>query len=179
MRNPVGTASKTESFHKFIHARIETLRPRLLDLSRRNPLISASLSLRSNSLIRVVDELPEVLAYRLRNRQAMRFFPLPPLEGDPKDEQSEQFQEALSNARRTDEVYLNALEKLDPKDDQHIAGTLQAERDLKDRVRASLGMAPRQKRAELSLPQHAINNGISPYYDLPLPKSEILRNILF
>ena len=71
-----------------IHERIEKLRPKLLDLSRRNPLISTSLSPRSSSLIRVVDELPEVLAYHLRNQQAMRFFSLPPLDDDPKDEQS-------------------------------------------------------------------------------------------
>ena len=164
--------TKIENFRDLIKTKIEAIRPKLLDLSRRNPLISTSFSLRSSSIIRVVDELPEVLAYHLRNQQAMRFFPLPPLENDPKDEQSDQFQTELSNARFTDEIYLSTLKKLNPKNDQHIEEIRQVERDLKDRIRASLGMAPRQKKNELSMQQHAINNKISPHYDLPNPHDE-------
>jgi hypothetical protein len=41
-----------------VKQKIEALRPKLLDLSRRNPLISVNLSPRSNSYVRVVDELP-------------------------------------------------------------------------------------------------------------------------
>jgi len=42
-------------------------------------------------------------------------------------------------------------------------------RALKDRVRESLGMKPRQQKADLSLTHHAINNGIAPQWELPLP----------
>lgn len=160
---------KEAQFHELVNARIETLRPRLLDLSRRNPLISTRFSTRSSSLIRVVDELPEVIAFALRHGQAMRFIPLPPLNWDPQDEQNEEFQNALSSARLTDETYLEALHQAS---DESIGSHEHIERDLKDRLRLALGMAPRQKKEELSLAQHAENNGIAPSYDLPYPRDE-------
>ena len=46
---------------RLINARIEKLRPKLLDLTRKNPLLSTKFSDRSHSHIRVVDELPQVL----------------------------------------------------------------------------------------------------------------------
>ena len=88
-----------------VKQKIEALRPKLLDLSRRNPLISVNLSPRSNSYVRVVDELPDILFYKLNHNQEMRFIPLPPVEGDPRDEEAETFIAALSNARLTDHVY--------------------------------------------------------------------------
>src|SRR5476649_2735023 len=95
-----------EGLEDLIRSRIENLRPKLLDLSQRNPLISTRLSPRSNSLIRVVDELPDVIASYLSSEKRMRVISLPPLEEDPRDEQSRAFQDALSNARLTDETYL-------------------------------------------------------------------------
>ncbi|PIQ96863.1 MAG: hypothetical protein COV67_07260, partial [Nitrospinae bacterium CG11_big_fil_rev_8_21_14_0_20_56_8] len=164
------TENALEDVQDLIRVRIEKLRPKLLDLSRRNPLISTRLSPRRNALLRVVDELPNVLAFNLCNQEGMRFVSLPSLDGDPKDEQSEDFQDALSGARLTDEEYLRALEELDPDDDESIERDI--ERKLKDRVRASLGMAPHQKKADVSLPQHALNNGICPHYELPDPEDE-------
>ena len=161
-----------EDLHDLVRARIENLRLKLLDLSRRNPLISTRLSPRSNSIVRVVDELPDVLAFSLCNQQKMRFVPLPPLEEDPKDEESREFQDALSNACLTDEIYLHAIEELNAKEDESIDLSRRIERELRDRVRADLGMAPRQTRNDISLPQHALNNGISPSYDLPDPSDE-------
>jgi hypothetical protein len=52
-----------------VKQKIENLRPKLLDLSRRNPLIATKLGPRSNSHIRVVDELPDILFYKLNNGQ--------------------------------------------------------------------------------------------------------------
>lgn len=150
-----------------IRTRIENLRPKLLDLTRRNPLVSIRLSPRSNSLVRAVDELPDVLAFRLTNQQKMRLLPLPALDEDPKDEQSAEFQNALSNARLTDEASLAAIEELNAKNDESIEIERQIERELRDRVRVSLDMPPRQTKGDVSLSQHAHNNGISPSYDLP------------
>lgn len=163
---------KAEEVGDLIRSRIENLRPKLLDLSRRNPLISIRLSPRSNSLVRVVDELPDVLAFHLGNQQRMRFVPLPPLDEDPKDEHSREFLDALSNGRLTDESYLRAIEAMNPRDDYSIESGRRIERELRDRVRAVLGMAPRQTRGDISLPQHALNNGISSSYDLPDPGDE-------
>ena len=159
----------SESLSELIRSRIENLRPRLLDLSRRNPLISIRLSPKSGSLICVVDELPDVLAFNLGNQRRMRLVPLPPLEDAPRDENAREFQDALSSNRLTDEVYLAAIAQLDPNDEASAEIGRQVERDLRDRIRAELGMAARQKKGDVTIAQHAVNNGILPSYELPSP----------
>jgi hypothetical protein len=69
--------SDTETLQDLVRAKIENLRPKLLDLSRRNPLIATKLGPRSNSHIRAVDELPDVLYFKLNNNQEMQLIPLP------------------------------------------------------------------------------------------------------
>ena len=155
-----------------ILAKIENLRPKLLDLSRHNPLISTRLSSRSNAYIRAVDELPDVLFFGLSHQDKFRFEPLPPLDEDPKDEETDEFQRALAEARFTDEHYERTLGEIDPADENALIKQRAAERALRDRVRELLGMAPHQTRQELSLVQHARNNNISPLYDLPLPEDQ-------
>ena len=81
-----------EQSQKFICERLEKLRTKLLDLTLRNPLLSTSFSANSTSIIRVVDELPNVLGDKLFDQQqSMRIVPLPSLEQDPKDEKNEAF----------------------------------------------------------------------------------------
>ena len=169
--HPTEAAGLSE-LHQLIHARIENLRPKLLDLSRRNPLISTRLGGRSNSYLRAVDELPDVLFFGLSRQERFQFQPLPPLEEDPKDERSENFLRALSEALLIDEEYTADIEAIDQADDDAAGMARNAERRLRDRLRARLGMAARQTRAELSLAQHAKNNGISPSYELPSPEDE-------
>ncbi len=152
--------------------KIDNLRSNILDLSRRNPLIATKLGPRSGSVIRVVDELPDVLSYNLLKDQRMRVVPLPALEDDPKDEQSKTFQSALNEARLTDEAYLEAQEAIDPDSEDALEQTKRTERSLKDRVRERLGMSPHSTAQEISISQHAKNNGVSPSYDLPLPHQE-------
>ena len=161
-----------EDFVRLLKDKIENLRPKLLDLSRRNPLISARLGPRSGSFVQIVDELPDVLAFNLAGKRPMRFVPLPSLDDDPKDEQTREFLNALSEAKLIDDAYLEQQEKLDPDAADALDRGEQIERHLKDRVRALLGMPPRASKGDNSLSQHAINNNISPSYDLPLPKEE-------
>jgi hypothetical protein len=54
---------KANELAKLVKQKIENLRPKLLDLSRRNPLIATKLGPRSNSRIRAVDELPDILFF--------------------------------------------------------------------------------------------------------------------
>ena len=164
--------ASNEEIQELIRARIENLRPKLLDLTRRNPLISTKFSPRSNSYIRVVDELPDVLWFRLDNEQKMRFLPLPRLEEDPRDEQTTEFQDALANARLTDEAYLVAMDEIDPYGENALEQNQRLERELRDRVRELLELLPRQTSTDVSLSQHARNNGISPSYELPEPIEE-------
>ena len=132
-----------EDFVRLLKDKIENLRPKLLDLSRRNPLISARLGPRSGSFVQIVDELPDVLAFNLAGKRPMRFVPLPSLDDDPKDEQTREFLNALSEAKLIDEAYLEQQEKLDPDAADALDRGEQIERNLKDRVRALLGMPPR------------------------------------
>lgn len=164
--------SGNDEIQELIRAKIENLRPKLLDLSRRNPLISTRFSPRSNSHIRVVDELPDALSFFLSDQQTMRFVSLPPLDEDPRDEQTRQFQGALANARLTDEIYLAAVDEVDPYRENSLEKNRQLDRELKDRIRELFGMPPHLISGDISLPQHAKNNGISPSYELPEPGVE-------
>lgn len=155
-----------------IRTRIENLRPRLLDLTRRNPLIETKFSPRSNSHFRVVDELPEILFFNLRGQGRMRLVPLPPLDEDPKDEATRAFQDAATNGLLTDETYLVAAAKIDLDHEDAADKIRKLERELKDRIRTMLGMPARAAKGDTSLVQHARNNGVSPSYDLPEPSTE-------
>ena len=150
-----------------VNLKIENIRPRLLDLSRRNPLIATKLNPRSSAHIRVVDELPEVLFYKLNNSQAMRLVPLPDIDDDPRDEETKAFRDTLANARLTDDAYLTELDSIDRDADDYLDHARRVERALKDRIRTQLGMPPRPNRVEINLAQHAKNNGITPSYELP------------
>ncbi|MGE5536129.1 MAG: DUF4011 domain-containing protein, partial [Acidobacteriota bacterium] len=157
----------SRELQELVRQKIESLRPKLLDLSRRNPLISTKIGARSVSHVRVVDELPDVLFFKLNNAQQMEIVGLPAIEEDPRDEHSDVFRSAVANARLTDEEYLRGIKGVQPEADDYLDTTRQLERALKDRVRAALGLPPRVSRAELNLAQHAKNNGISPSYELP------------
>ncbi|PPQ44131.1 DUF4011 domain-containing protein [Rhodopseudomonas palustris] len=163
------SASKIAELQELVKHKVEHLRPKLLDLTRKNPLLATKLTPRSNAHVRVVDELPDILFYKLNNGQEMRLVPLPDIEDDPKDENAERFRDALSAARLTDESYLSELEAIDRDADDYIDRTRAIERALKDRLRAELGMPARPKHADINLMQHARNNGIAPTYELPRP----------
>lgn len=152
-----------------VHQRIEQLRPKLLDLTRRNPLLSTKFSDRSSAHIRVVDELPDVLFYKLNNGQKMKIVSLPEISGDPKDEETKDFRDALAAARLTDQDYQAALDTADRESEKYIDEIRSIERALKDRLRAERGMPPRSKQADISVSEHAKNHGISATYDLPTP----------
>ena len=49
------------SSNDIVSKRIDNLRIKLLDLTRRNPLISTKFSEKYNSLIRVIDEVPDMI----------------------------------------------------------------------------------------------------------------------
>ncbi|MBF0548842.1 MAG: DUF4011 domain-containing protein [Candidatus Riflebacteria bacterium] len=95
-----------------IAARIQRLRPKLLDLSRRNPLLATKFSDRSNSHIRVIDELPDIIFQNISSNE-MQFKPLPLLEDNPEDEEGDDFQALLPEARFSNQTYLDSVHKID------------------------------------------------------------------
>ncbi|WP_417523462.1 DUF4011 domain-containing protein [Marinovum sp.] len=161
--------SERSGICNLVRDRIQHLRARLLDSSRRNPLIQVPFRQNSSSLIRFVDELPGVLAERLHNQRPMRLVALPPIDEPLPDEQTDEFLDALEIARTTDEKHLADSAALDPTDPEYGQKEIDLERALKDRVRAELGLPERQTEENTSLAAHARNHGISPDYILPKP----------
>ncbi len=153
--------------HEILAPRIANLRGRLLDLTGRNKLLSLRHTERSRGYVRIIDELPDVLFERLSKNGTMTFQALPPIEDEPPDEKTAPFKEALAEARLTDEAYLAAIENLDP-EKANTDEEEQIERDLKDRVRADIGLPPRPRdKTTQSLVNHARTCGLNPDYDLP------------
>ena len=162
-----------EDVKRLVRERIEALRPRLLDLTRRNPLINVKLSARGRTVLRVVDELPDVMRYNLSRGAAMRLVPLPSLDEEPADEDTSEFQDACIEARRTDEAYLADLDRLDADAEDWVERERAVERGLKDRVRAALAMPPRQAKESPSLEAHARLHGVRLGFDLPHPSNDV------
>ncbi len=152
-----------------VSGKLEELRKRLLDSTRRNPLIHIKFRLTSTSAIRVVDELPEVLRFKLTGGREMRFAPLPSLEEPLRDEETDEFLNALYIARTENEIHLAKLKEIDGDSDTAEEKELVLERELKDRVRMYLGLSPRQTQESFSLTEHAKLHGILPGHILPNP----------
>ncbi len=175
MSDDINSQASPDELRELLITKIEGLRRRLLDISRRNPLISANINPRSNALVRVVDELPDILADNLTNdraRQSMQLVPLPDFKEHPLDENTSAFIAAVSAARASDEEFITAMDKIDPNDLNSQEQEAKLERTLRDQVREMLGMPPHASTGEITLAQHANNNNISSSYDLPLPEDE-------
>ena len=155
--------------------RMEELRPKILDTTLRNSLLNTQFREKTHSHIRVVDELPAVLHDKLSSGVRMLLDPLPALEEEPKDEQTDDFRQAVAEFENTDSAYQEALAKIEGMElseaekEGHVE---EAHRDLKDRVRAHLEMPPRHTdHRTVKLDEHARIHGIKPDYDMPLPEN--------
>lgn len=143
---------------------IAKLRAKLIDLSRKSPLISFKHTSRSASQLRFVDERPDLLFERL-TEGTMGFEPLPGEELTPKDERTPQFGIAYERARLTDEEFLAATEKLG-QDERDARAWQDAERSLRARVRAQLGLPKLDYGKGLDVAALARAHGFDPSYDL-------------
>lgn len=162
----------TDENIELVAAKLQQLRLRLLDSTRRNPLINIRFTPASTSVIRVVDELPDLLRHNLSLGRQMRLAALPSLEDELPDEQSDNFRDALFVAREEDQDFIAEVERLDPDGTKAEEKLLKAERSLKDRLREQFGLPPRQTKDAPSLAEHARLHGVEPNYILPLPSDE-------
>jgi len=158
-----------DDIQELVRGKVAELRRRLIDFSRRNPLINLKLQANSTSHIRIVDELPEVLRLKLVRRDVMTLKALPSLEDELPDEQSDEFVRTFDVSRLADSEYLDEIQKIENEDDKSEQKLLFAERALKDRIRLELSLPPRQTKDSLSLARHAENHGINSTYSLPYP----------
>ncbi len=143
---------------RFIKNVVEKLRDKLLDRSKRNPLISFRHSERSRKQIRIVNLLIDQAFAALETLKSIAIQPLPSFESP--DEQMPEFIEALKRVKQEDKDYLNAVKALGEK--PPTKSLLKLERKLRDQLRSSLSMAPIKNSPE----EYAKILGISPNYDL-------------
>jgi very-short-patch-repair endonuclease len=154
----------TDDQRRWTEEAVASLRKKLLDLSKKNPLISYKHSSRGGSHLRIVDERPDLLFAAL-NDDAMEFEPLPGEEVVPPDERTPQFQIAYERGRLTDEAYLKATENLGDHEDDARAWQ-QAERELRKVIRKQLGLPAFEYGKALDVIALAKAHGFDPSYDL-------------
>ncbi|MDR2301666.1 MAG: DUF4011 domain-containing protein [Deltaproteobacteria bacterium] len=164
-------------YDELLRTKLALMRKKVIDLSNRNPLINVGLSPRSASIVRVVDELPEILAYRLRQRQTMAFKALPELdENNPADEKTSKFRAYLNALKAEDMEYLDFAANQTSGNMATPEEVELEERKLKDKVRAILKLPPRPAKGGFNLEDHARANGIDPSFELPAPGESGLPN---
>ena len=157
-----------------VNEKIEGLRKKLLDTTRRNPLINNTFSARANSFLRIVDEKPQSIIKLLSDNTEMMLASLPALDSEPTDEESSEFQQAYSDYQLIDKVYLEELGAIDFDSDQSAyQKEVVAERALKDRVRSLLEYPERvMLDSQENVARHARNHNINPSYNLPDAEAE-------
>lgn len=145
---------------------IAKLRAKLIDLSRRSPLIALKHTSRSASQLRFVDERPDLL-YEQLHLGSMGFEPLPGEEQTPPDERTPTFGIAYERARLTDVEFLAATEGLGDVEEDARAWQ-DAERALRARVRQQLGLPKLEYGKSIDVATLARVHGFDPSYDLKM-----------
>lgn len=144
---------------------IAGLRAKLIDLSKRNPLVSFKHSERGATYLRIVDERPDQL-FETLSEGSMRFEALPDEDVVPPDEQTDEFLIALERARLTDPDYLNAIEELG-EEEEDAAALQAAERNLRAAVRQELGLPKLRFGKSIDIVALARVHGFDPSFELP------------
>ncbi|KPL54135.1 hypothetical protein ABB55_19540 [Prosthecomicrobium hirschii] len=145
----------------------EQLRLKLLDLTKRNRMLSYPVGSRSKRQLQIVDEVLEEVYGRLTGGEAaMRLVALPEPDTIPADEKTEEFLSALDHARASDVEYLVALEGLQAAGGDNEAELDRLEQALRRRLRVALDLPPRPERAEINRNDHARALGIEPNPEL-------------
>ncbi len=151
---------------KWTYQAVAKLRAKLIDLSRKSPLIAFKHASRSTSQLRFIDERPDLLFAKLADG-TMGFEPLPGEEQTPADERTPQFGIAYEHARLTDTEFLIATEKLGETENDARAWQ-DAERSLRSRVRMHLGLPKIDYGKAIDVGALARAHGFDPSYDLKL-----------
>lgn len=158
------TSPRHPQIREWTDEAVAKLRSKLIDLSRRSPLIAFNHTSRSASQLRFVDERPDLLFEQLGSG-SMGFEPLPGEEQTPADERTPTFGIAYERARLTDEEFLAATEKLGDAEGDARAWQ-DAERGLRNRVRQQLGLPKLDYGKGLDVAALARAHGFDPSYDL-------------
>jgi len=158
------TKEISEEARAWANEAIAKLRAKLIDLSRRSPLVSFKHGSRSASMLRIVDECPDLLFEALTNG-SVGFEPLPGEDETPPDEKTPEFQIAYEKARLTDELFQRETEDLGD-EETDVRAWQQAERALRARVRGQLGLPKLDYGKGIDIQAVARLHGFDPSYEL-------------
>lgn len=156
--------SSTPQQRRWTEQAVADLRQKLLDLSKKNPLIAFKHTTRGASHVRIIDERPDLL-FETLSQESMGFEPLPGEDRVPADENTGDFQIAYERARLTDPEFLAATDKIGDSEED-AARLQQAERQLRARVRHLLGLPPLEQGKTIDVHALAKAHGFDPSYDL-------------
>ena len=145
---------------------IDRYRERLLDLSKRNPLISFKFSERGK-YIRLIDELPEVVFDKLSSGQKMVFQSLDEPDLTPADENEPKFRKLVEKLKKTDEKYLQDLAAFEGNITERDLVSL--EWQLRDRIRTQLHMSPIHRGKMPDAREYALKLGLNAGWEVPKP----------
>ena len=166
----VNAPSLSDEVRDWTNEAVAKLRGKLIDLSRRSPLVSFKHASRSASQLRIVDERPDLLWQSL-DRGLMGFDPLPGEDQTPPDERTSQFQIAYERARLIDEEFQVATEGLGDNEADSRAWQ-EAERALRSRVRDELGLPKLTYGKGLDVAAIARAHGFDPSFELKFSDDE-------
>ena len=153
---------------------VRKARDKLIDLSMRNGMLNFRHSETSARHVRIVDEDLEFLVSTLASGESLDVIPLPPVEQIPRDEDTDAFRAALKTAKEIDPEWLAAEDARRAAGNRRRTKDRVAERALRDRVRAKLGMP--EWRSAIDPRARARELGIDPSYDLPPAKATPQRH---
>jgi hypothetical protein len=119
---------------------VRKAREKLIDLSMRNSMLNFRHSETSARHVRIIDENLEFLVRTLASGKSLDIIPLPPIEQIPQDEDTDAFRAALKAAKDIDPEWLAAEDARRAAGNRRRTKDRVAERALRDRVRAQLGM---------------------------------------
>ena len=154
----------------------EKLRLKLLDLSKKNRMLNYSLGVRSQRYLQIVgDALEDVYARLASDEARLRISFLPEPDDLPVEEKTEDFLAALEHAKVSDIDYVTKLDALETEGRDDEIELARLERQLRDRVRAQLGLPPRATRAEVNRTEHARSLGIDPGLELQATRPDGAR----
>jgi hypothetical protein len=160
-----GVADDNGAIVEMVRHGIQKAREKLIDLSLRNGMLNYRHSESSSRHVRVVHQLPSAVVECLASEKSIDLVPLPPVETIPRDEDTDVFREALREAKAVDPEWLAAEDAKRAAGSRRRSKDKAAERSLRDRVRAQLGMPewraatdPKVRAQELGQRFHGLNH---------------------
>jgi hypothetical protein len=151
----------------------EQLRLKLLDLSKKNPMLNYRFGARSRRHLQVVDEvLEEVYRNLVGEDAALKIAFLQEPDDIPPEEKTEDFISALEHAKVSDIEYLTKLEELEQAGRDDDTALAAIERELRTKVRAQLGLPLRPRRTDINRADHARSLEIDPSPELQPERSK-------